>query len=79
LRIGLPRRKVPRLREALRAGFSLDVKCSYGRLFIYRYAVGDEFFGLCRTLQTHVWPEEAFDEFAFLILSVGKRESSQEQ
>ncbi len=78
LRIGLPRRKVVRVSETLRAGFSLDVKCSYGRSLIYRCALGDEFFGLRRTLQGHVWPEEAFDEFTFLILSMGKRESSQE-
>jgi len=75
----LPRRKVTRVRETLRARFWLDVKCPYGRPFIYRCAVGDEFSVLRSTLQSHVWPEEALDEFAFLILSMGKRESNYEQ
>ena len=79
LRIGLPRRKVVRVSETLRAGFSLDVKCSYGRSLIYRCAVGDVLSVLRSTLQSHVWPEEALDEFAFLILSMGERESNQEQ
>src|SRR5438046_6643465 len=79
LRIDLPRRKVARARETLRAGFFLNVKCPYGCPFIYRYAVGDELSVLRSTLQRHIWPEEALDELAFLILSMGKRESNREQ
>ncbi|PYJ40750.1 MAG: hypothetical protein DME81_00265, partial [Verrucomicrobia bacterium] len=71
-RIDLPRRKVARARKTLRAGFFLNVKCPYGRPFIYRYAIGDELSVLRTTLQRHVWSEEALDEFAFLILSMGE-------
>jgi hypothetical protein len=47
----------------------LDVKCSDARSFVYRGAVGDEFFILRIIVQIHVRPEQAIDKLSFLFLT----------
>ena len=78
LRIEFLRREISRPRKILRVGFFLYVKCPHGCLFVYGCPIGDKLLVLCRILQSHVGPEEAVDEFAFLVLTPGNGESGQE-
>src|SRR5437773_1014309 len=79
LRIELPRGEVACSGKNFRIRFLLDVKRAHGRLFIYGCPISDEFFVLCRIPQSHVRPQQAIEQLAFLFLGANARESSQKQ